>query len=170
MIATGLVLGAVLVGFGVAGAHTSPKAPWQRSERLGAMPDGPPWAHSDGSGWGHFHGHGLGLALLTRGGHGEFTFPAPRGGSRTVVFQGGSVTSVGGSSITVKSDDGYTHTYTLGERTFVEAGLHGIGDVKTGDLVRVLAVRTGSTVRTMNVLDGTALRRLRGVFPWPPRD
>jgi hypothetical protein len=93
----------------------------------------------------------------------------PGHGSRTFVFQRGVVTSVSGSSIGVKSDDGYSASYPLDDRTLVVAGLHGIGDVRPGDVVGVFAVRTGSTTRVVRVFDETALPRARGgLFPWKP--
>ena len=160
VLAAGVVAGAVLAGLGVAGAGTPSPSRSHEPEHEGR---GPKFFHGQGSpGWfrhGMF-GHGpFGHEKALGGLHGSFTVPVPGGETRTVAVQGGTVTSVSDSSITVKSTDGYSHTYGLGSSTVVLAGLHGIGDVKNGDLVRVTAVGTGASTRTVNVFDWTALRR-----------
>jgi hypothetical protein len=54
-------------------------------------------------------------APLAPGGalHGELTMSAPSGGYQTVDFQRGTVTNISSSSLTVKSADGFTRTYTI---------------------------------------------------------
>jgi hypothetical protein len=45
--------------------------------------------------------------------HGELTVPLPNGNYQTHDFQRGTVTSLSSSSVTVKSSDGFTKTYTI---------------------------------------------------------
>jgi hypothetical protein len=93
---------------------------------------------------------GLGGAL-----HGEFVVPKDGGGYQTVATQRGEVTAVSKDSITVKSADGYSRTYTLTEDTLVNAARDGIDDVKTGNTVTVIAVVTDGKATANSVNDGT---------------
>jgi hypothetical protein len=74
-----------------------------------------------------------------------------------VLTQIGTVQSVSGSSITVKSEDGYSQTYGVDNDTLVAAGNNGITDVAKGDTVRVLAV--GSKAK--QIMDATKVQSLR---------
>jgi hypothetical protein len=66
----------------------------------------------------------------------------------------------------VKSADGYSRTYTVGDGTLVNAGNDGIADVQTGNDVRVLAVVKDGTASAVNVVDLTTVKELRG--KWRP--
>jgi hypothetical protein len=114
----------------------------------------------------HFKGfgHGFGHGRFGGGIHGEFVVPEPGGGYQTVLTQIGTVQSVSGSSITVKSEDGYSHTYTVNNDTLVAAGDNGIADVAKGDTVRVLAV--GSAAK--DIIDVTKVQSLRQKY-WGPK-
>ena len=102
-------------------------------------------------GFGGFRGEfGLGGAL-----HGEFVVPKDGGGYQTVAVQRGEVTAVSKDSLTVKSADGYSRTYTLTADTMVNAARDGIGDVKTGNTVNVSAVVTDGKATATTVNDGT---------------
>src|SRR5439155_26284567 len=136
--AAGLIAGLVISQLNVAGAQTpSPSAKGKLYRGFG-------------HGFGHT-GFGFGGAL-----HGQFTAPAPNGGFQTIFVQRGPVQSVSGSSITVKSEDGYTHTYSVDNNTLVAAGNNGIADVANGDTVRVLAV--GNAAK--DVVDVTKVQSL----------
>ena len=65
---------------------------------------------------GHHGQFGLGGAL-----HGEFVIKKDDGPYQTVAAQRGEVTAVSKDSITVKSEDGYSRTYTITEDTLVNA-------------------------------------------------
>lgn len=149
-IGTAVVMGvAVLVlalaGFGVAAAQTEPG----------------PAGKEPGKGLGHkgfrhkvmFGGFGGGAI------HGELTVPGRDGGYRTLATQVGAVTSVSASEIAVKSADGFSRTYAVDDDTLVNAGRDGIGDVKTGDEVRVMAVVEDGDARAVQVADTTNIRR-----------
>ena len=117
-----------------------------------SSPSTPGQQKPGGAGKGGFgHGEfGLGGAL-----HGEFVVPKDGGGYQTVATQRGEVTAVSKESITVKSEDGYSRTYTLTEDTLVNAARDGIDDVKTGNTVRVTAVVTDGKATASSVNDGT---------------
>jgi len=105
-------------------------------------------------GFGHAFGHhGFEGGRI----HGEFVVPKPGGGYQTVLTQIGTVQKVSSSSITVKSEDGYTHTYSVDNDTLVAAGNNGIADVANGDTVRVLAI--GSNAKRL--IDVTKVQSLR---------
>ena len=91
---------------------------------------------------------------------------APNGGHETLAVQTGQVTSVSASSISVKSEDGFTRTYSVDNNTLVVAGNNGIADVKTGNTVRIVAVVSGGKSGAVEVIDGTNVQKLRG--RWAP--
>jgi hypothetical protein len=91
--------------------------------------------------------------------HGQFVTPKPGGGYQTIDTQRGTVTAVSSSSITVKSSDGYTRTYRVTSSTNVHARRAGIGSVKTGQTVSVLATVSGSSATATQIVDFTSLPR-----------
>jgi hypothetical protein len=127
--------------------------PHAKGERFGRGPHGP---------FGKFFGLG-GFGRFGRGGplHGEFTIRKPDGnGFQTVAVQTGEVTAVNASSITVKSEDGFSRTYSVDENTVVGSGRDGIGTVKTGNTVRVAGVVEGGQAKAAAILDSTSLGRI----------
>jgi hypothetical protein len=154
--AGGLAIGIVLAGLGLGLAQTGSPSPTPSS---GAPLPGHKGPFGRGGLGGHFGFFG---AL-----HGEFTVPAPSGGYQTLAMQRGQVTAVSASSITVKSDDGFSRTYSVDGNTVVAAGDNGIADVKTGNAVRILAVVSGGKARAVQILDATTVGRSRGT--WLPR-
>jgi hypothetical protein len=61
----------------------------------------------------------------------------------------------------VKSADGFTRTYAVDENTLVNAGRDGIGDVKEGDTVGVMAAVNGDAASAMRISDGTRTDAIR---------
>jgi hypothetical protein len=118
------------------------------------------------------HGpRGFGLGLPGFGGfgglgqvvYGKATVRTPSGGYQTIDFQVGSVTAVSSSSITVQSTDGskeghHIQSYTVTSKTIVNAQRDGIGSVKTGDQVRVIATESGSTSTATIIIDVSQLK------------
>lgn len=109
-------------------------------------------------------GHGHRQGLLARGGlHGEVTAKRPNGTYVTLVGQRGTVTGVTDTKLTVKSEDGYTHSYVLDSTTKFRSASDPKGpalkasDLKVGDEVAVRAQRSGS--------DDTATAVAKGPFP-----
>ncbi|MEU7932018.1 hypothetical protein [Micromonospora echinofusca] len=77
--------------------------------------------------------------------HGEAVVRTKDGGTKTVVVQRGEVTAVDGDSMTVKSADGFTMTWTFGDdlrvverRTTIRSA-----DVKVGTTVGVAGAKAG---------------------------
>ena len=111
-------------GFGPGGPGGTPGGPGAMPVMPG--PGGPPP--------GGMHGPGPDAAGATQL-HGEFVVSDGSGGYATMLTQNGTVTAISATSITVRSDDGYTQTYatpsTAGRgRRFTrgERPGHGTGD------------------------------------------
>jgi hypothetical protein len=90
--------------------------------------------------------------------HGQFVVAKPGGGYRTIDVQNGKVTAVSATSITLRSPDGYTHTYTVTSATIVNAQRDGIGSIKTGDEAAVQATVSGSTATAVSIQDLSLLQ------------
>jgi hypothetical protein len=99
--------------------------------------------------------------------HGTVVRPKPGGGTVTVEIQNGAVTAVSQSSITLKSEDGFTRTYGVTSSTIVAARRDGIGSVKVGDQVWVTATASGGTVTAIRIGDLSQLRFGPGDRPGP---
>jgi hypothetical protein len=135
---------------------TSPSTP-------GQPPAGPGRGSGGGPGGpGKFLGQGGAL-------HGEFVVPKDGGGYQTVATQRGQVTAVSKDSITVKSEDGFSRTYTLTEDTLVNAARDGIDDVKTGNTVNVSAVVADGKATASSVDDGTVRQAAGEKWAFPRR-
>ena len=88
--------------------------------------------------------------------HGEFTTSAS-GTATTMLFQVGQVTAyTRGSSLTVKSSDGFTATYSI-DRSSRLAG-NATTPLAVGDEVAVLATKSGSTVTVVQRVGRVGLR------------
>jgi hypothetical protein len=85
-------------------------------------------------------------ALLKRALHGEVTVGGKKQ-TRVLVFQRGTVDKVSGTSITVKSTDGFTATYVVNAETKVRKAGEAAktSDIGSGDKVRVVARKDGQT-------------------------
>jgi hypothetical protein len=168
-----LTLGLTVAALTAAGAQTSSpsgratKVPVERAWPGDKVPVEGAWPGDGMRGPGPMDGPGPGRmrvrvpALAGGGIHGEFTTKKPGGGYQTLAMQTGEVTSVSSSSIAVKSEDGFTRTYSVDDKTRVMAGKEGIGGVKKGDTVRVLAVVEDGKARSLHVVDLSNLKELR---------
>jgi len=128
-----------------------------------------PSEHKHGpGGFGRFGGIG-GLGMAGHGGviNGQLTVPKSGGGYQTIDVQRGTVTAVSSSSITVKSADGYSQTYAVSNSTEVNAQAAGIGTVKVGHTVGVMATVSGKTPTAASIIDLTSIRSSRGSFGFP---
>lgn len=161
MVAAGAALGLILAGLGVAAAQTDGTTAAPAAPNAPAAPAQPPPGRPGHPGRG---GPGGGMAL---GIHGEHVTRAPGGGYQTIATQTGEVTDVNGSSLTVKSEDGFTRTYTVDDNTLVNAGNQGIGDVKKADQVHVKAVVKDGKAAAVEVDDVTQVGQLHD--RWRPR-
>jgi hypothetical protein len=123
-----------------------------------------------GPGMGFGIGAGFGIGMGPGAGgvvHGQVVVPKSGGGYQTLDVQRGTVTAVSSSSITVKSSDGYSATYSVTSSTLVNAKSAGIGSVKSGDSVYVTATVSGSTATAASVTDISAIRAGRASFGFP---
>jgi hypothetical protein len=95
-------------------------------------------------------------ALLGRVGHGEVTLNGKQ--HRVVDLQRGQVQSVSPTAITVKSNDGFTATYTVNGDTKVRKAKQqsAIGEVAVNDRVFVAATKSGATVTANRIIDAGA--------------
>ncbi len=128
-------------------------------------------APDSGHGWRSFPGGParvfgpIGLGAIGGGVvHGQLTVPKSGGGYQTVDVQDGTVTAVSSGSVTVKSTDGFTATYTVTSKTVVDAQAAGIGSVKKGDTIFVTATVSGSTATAASILDLSAVKAGRASF------
>ena len=101
--------------------------------------------------------------------HGESVVKKADGTLETVVSQQGTVDAVSATSVTVKSEDGFTQSYTInGDTRIVKIPAdtsqlrNGKGklpsataaDLKAGDTVRIAGTKDGSTVTATRILAG----------------
>ncbi len=100
-------------------------------------------ADDGGHGPGGLGGPGMRSAL-----HGELTVPQTDGtGTQVVLVQSGTVTAVSKTSLSVRSTDGFTATYTITSATRVRAkGDTGITGVKSGATVWVVSSSSHSAL------------------------
>ena len=127
LLGVGLLVGARVLGFhqevrvAQAGApYGRQLAPGQRKRMMGAQPG--PGSGANGKGNGKGNGRGLGSLLGAGAGlgmvqHGDFTVQGANGTSTAMTLQRGTVTAVSGTSVTVKSTDGFTATYAVDSST-----------------------------------------------------
>ena len=101
----------------------------------------------------------LGLAGPFGAIHGQYVAPKSGGGYQTIAFQNGKVTAVSSTSITLRSVDGYTHTYVVNSSTTVNAQRGGISSIKTGNEVVVRATVSGSTTTAAQIIDLSQLQK-----------
>ncbi|MEQ4209338.1 hypothetical protein [Actinopolymorpha sp. B9G3] len=96
--------------------------------------------------------------------HGEFVLPKAGGGYQTMVIQRGSVQEVSSSEITLRSADGFRDSYLVGEDTLVNAGREGIGSIREGEQVSVVATANGQNPTAVHVSDVSLMKSLREKF------
>ncbi len=80
------------------------------------------------------------------------------GGYETIATQKGEMTAVSASSITVKSVDGYTKTYTVNSDTKVNRDGK-IADITTGETIRIRATVSDGTATATMISDNTDRRQ-----------
>jgi len=93
------------------------------------------------------------------GGGGPMIVGGPQGGfdeTQHGEFQVGEVTEVSDTSITAKSEDGYTQTYVVDSDTVIEG-------VEKGDSVTIVATVSGDTSTAASVMErGAGMQPRRG--------
>jgi hypothetical protein len=157
----GLAVGLALGGAGISYAASSSSSS-SPSTTAPSNPQAKPHAFPRGLGRG-LAGPGLGLLGGGQVVHGQVKVRTP-GGYKVVSVQAGQVTAVSTSSITVRSSDGFTQTYAVASTTIVNAQRDGIGSVKTGHQVEVIATQSGNTWNAASIVDSTARQNGRAAF------
>src|SRR3954454_20788992 len=154
LVAAGVVAGAaggvVISQLGTAGAASPSPTPSPGDRDGFGQPPAP------GLRGGH---DGKGLLGALGGGrvlHGEATVEKPGGGTTVVHFQSGVISAIGGSTVTVKSTDGFTSTFTVNGTTRISLnGTDGtLSKLAKNDKVRVMGVVNGSSTVAKLVFDG----------------
>jgi hypothetical protein len=94
-----------------------------------------------------------GKSLERRALHGEVTLGGKK--ARVVDFQRGTVAKVSGTSITVKSKDGFTASYVVGSATKIRQAKKAttISNVGLNDKVRIRATKVGGTVTAKVIVE-----------------
>jgi hypothetical protein len=115
-------------------------------------------------------GGGMGMRGAGMGIHGSFVAPKQGGGYQTIHTQRGVVTDVSTTSITVKSEDGYSKKYAVTADTVVNAKRDGIGSIKVDDEVMIIGVENGDSVDAVQIMDRTQIKDGMGRLapPAPP--
>ena len=167
-IMAGVVTLGVLAGAGVAVAATSSSgqptaagASASPSPSPSVRPSFPPkgqWRMRAPGGPFAFGGPGA-LGGLFGAVHGTAVVPKPGGGYQTIAFQNGKVTAVSSTSITLRSADGYSHSYQVTSSTLVNAQRDGIGSIKADNQVIVTATVSGSTDTATRIIDVSLLQQ-----------
>lgn len=90
--------------------------------------------------------------LLARALHGEVTLAGEE--HRVIVFQRGAVQKVSGTSVTVRSNDGFVETYALSEDTKVRENREEaqVSDIDISDRVLVVALKDDSALGARRVV------------------
>lgn len=150
LLISAVVGGGTAAGFGIASATSTPSsmpAAASADDTMQLLTD--PAATSDPK-----TRHGLRMIFAKRVEHGEAVVKGKDGKPVTVVGQRGQVTAVSATSLTVKSEDGYTASYPLTADTRVRLGgeKKAVSDLKTGATVGVVATKSGSTLTTVGVV------------------
>jgi hypothetical protein len=119
------------------------------------MPGRGPGGPGDGDGDHGMRGPGLGMGAGAI--HGSFVTPKQGGGYQTVDTQRGKVTAVSSTSISVKSEDGFTATYVVTADTLVNAKRDGIASIKVGDEVGVVGLENAGSTTAVQIVDRTQM-------------
>ena len=92
------------------------------------------------------------LRFIARSLHGEVTLAGEE--HRVIAFQRGGVQKVSGTSLTVKSNDGFVETYVLSDNTNVRENGDKAkqSDIDASDRVLVVATKDGSTLNARRVI------------------
>ena len=170
-IMAGVAVVALLGGTGVADAATASGPPVNAaatgaSQLAGASKILVPSLSQPGPGpFGGTHGLGPGGIWPL---HGQAVVAKPGGGYLTLAFQRGGITKLTASSMTVKSNDGFTQSFAITGSTVVSAGRDGIASVRTGDQAVVIATVSGGTATAVKIIDWTLLQHTHQQFGFGP--
>ncbi|OXR41155.1 hypothetical protein B7C42_06751 [Nocardia cerradoensis] len=123
----------------------------------GSEHGGPGGPGGPGTSWGggrNASGPG-GMGMTGASLHGQFVISDGNGGYTTEITQTGTVTAVSDTSITAKSADNFSQTYTISGSTQHSA-------VKVGDTVRIQGTEVNGTATATAITSGTESGRTDG--------
>lgn len=141
---------AVAIAVGIAGAGTAAVYAASGSTDSSTTQQGPGGTGGGPSGG---MGGGPGGGLTSEALHGEYVVSDGSGGYTTELLQNGEVTAVSDTSITAKSEDGYTKTYTIDSDTVVGNGSTDLSSIETGDDVTIVATVSGDTATVDSLVE-----------------
>lgn len=159
LLVVGLIGAGLLVGSRVLGFHREvgvvqggppygrQLAPGQRKRMMGGQPGQGLGTQGNRKGLGSLLGGGAGLGQVQ---HGEFTVQAADGTSTAMTLQRGTVTAASGTSVTVKSADGFTATYAVDSSTRGRTT-----NLAKGDTVLVVAQKSGAKAVLIRAVAGS---------------
>jgi hypothetical protein len=135
--AAGAIAATALTGVAFAGSSTASSADGTGSAVTQSGEQRPERGHMRGP------GGEAGARML----HGDLVVENQDGDAVNVAVQRGEVTAVSSNSLTVKSSDGFTKTWTLTSDTKVHEGRTDatVADIEVGDTVRVGSGDSGDT-------------------------
>jgi hypothetical protein len=137
-----------------AAASGSPSAS-KTSTTASPAPDNEHWKGAWGGGRGGHWGGWSGAGGFQNALHGDCVSAKPGGGTQTTVFQRGTVTDLSGTSVTVRSSDGYTQRYAMGADTPVDQDKKGTASLSKNKEVMIIALKGSGDPATQRVF-GTA--------------
>jgi hypothetical protein len=115
-------------------------------------------------------GGGMGGGRTSGALHGEYVVSDGNGGYTTELLQNGEVTAVSDTSITARSEDGYTKTYTIDSETVVGNGSAELSSIAAGDGITIVATVSGDTATADSLVEaGTTTGAGQGQAP-PDQD
>ncbi|HEX6355860.1 hypothetical protein [Actinophytocola sp.] len=156
---------AVAVALGIAGAGAG--VVYAASGSTSATEQGPGGTGGGMGGPGGSGGGPGGMGALSQALHGEYVVSDGNGGYTTEVLQNGEVTAISDTSITAKSEDGYSKTYTID----ADALSSDLSDIATGDDVTIIATVDGDTATVDSVVEeGTATGQMGQAPPGQSTD
>jgi hypothetical protein len=118
---------------------------------------GGPWGHGGAGGPFGAFAEAFGDMDIADISHATVVLAKEGGGSQTLTVQKGAVTSVNGSSIALKSADGYAKTYTVNKDTKVSGDDEKIASVAKDEQVVVVSKEGGDQPAANVVVDLTDL-------------
>jgi hypothetical protein len=145
VLATGVAVAGTLGATNALAGSAAPAAETTPGPSQSAQPAPPAPGTKPGHRFGG-PGHGFGRWLGGRALHGQVVVEKPGGGTQTIVFQQGTITAKGSDSVTVKSTDGFTLTWTVGPDTRVSSvgGGGGLAGLAVGENVVAAGTPSGN--------------------------
>lgn len=147
-LAGGIVLALSGAGAAVVWAEAGQSAPSQTSPSPSPPAPAPTDKKVPGEGRGQAKNRGMAL-------HSETVVKKADGGFETRLAQQGAVEAVSASSITVKSEDGFSQAYAITADTRITRLAATAADLKAGDQVRIAGFKDASGATARQIVAGS---------------